>query len=184
MTLNRVCQLTNASACCLLLTITSLVTIGLTNAQPRSENNLSSNLKYCKFSQLSVRRVDSNGAMGHIGMVYAFTNISSSSCILYGYPGFVPLTAKGQPLPGVKTTWSERNYMHRARKQKITLAPGDRASFEAVYSHISSNDRSCAKSAKVEITPPNTYRHFSLAEKLSPCREIFVTPVEAGTIEN
>jgi hypothetical protein len=183
MILNRCCQLINISVCTLLV-ITSLVTIGVTNAQPKSPNDLASNLKYCKFGQLSVRRVDSSGAMGHIGTIYAFKNISSSSCILYGYPGFVPLNAKGQPLQGVKTTWSPRNYMHRAQKQKITLAAGDRASFEAVYSHVSSDDRSCPKSARIQITPPNTYRYFSLAEQIDPCREIFVTPVEAGIIGN
>jgi hypothetical protein len=175
MTLNHFCQSALTAVFCALLTMTA-------RSNPQSKRG--AQLNPCQFRQLSVRRGDASGAMGHIGKIYAFENISSSSCTLSGYPGFVPLNAKGQPLQGVKTTWSLQNYMHRAQKQKITLLPGKLASFEVVYNHVSSNDRSCSLSAKVAITPPNTDRHFSLAEKIRPCREIFVTPVEAGLIQN
>lgn len=184
MTLNRFSHPTRASAVCALFAITTLVTGGATTAQSSPRPSIVSNLNHCKISQLSVRRVNSDAAMGHIGVSYAFTNISSSPCTLYGYPGFVPLDAKGQPLQGVKTTWSERNYLHHAQRHQLTLAPGAQASFEVVYNHISSDGQSCSESAKVEITPPNTHDHFSLAEHLSPCREISVTPVEAGIIQN
>lgn len=184
MTLNRFCRPTRASAVGALFAITVLVTGGATTAQPNSRRSIVSNLPDCQISQLSVRRVNSDAAMGHIGVSYAFTNISSSPCTLYGYPGFVPLDAKGQPLQGVKTTWSESNYMHHAQRHRLTLTPGAQASFKVVYNHISSNGQSCPESAKVEITPPNTYHHFSLTEHLSPCGEISVTPVEAGIIQN
>lgn len=180
MTLNRFCSPTRASAICALLAITALVTGGATTAQPspRSRTSIVSNPKHCQINQLSLRRVNEDAAMGHIGVIYAFTNISSLPCTLYGYPGFVPLDAKGHPLHGIKITWSESNYLHRAKRHLLTLAPGAQASFEVVYNHIGSDGQSCSESAKVEITPPNTYHHFSLAEHLSPCREISVTPVE------
>ncbi|MDF5725832.1 MAG: DUF4232 domain-containing protein [Rhizonema sp. PD37] len=164
--------------------IITLMTDGATIAQSKSQFNVVAFLTGCQTSQLSVRRVSSQGATGHIGVVYAFTNTSSSTCTLYGYPGFVPLDAKGQPLKGIKVTESERNYMHHAQRQRLTLTPGAQASFEVVYSHIPSDNQLCPKSAKVQITPPNTYQNFSFVEHLSPCREIFVTPVEAGVIQN
>jgi len=162
----------------------ALMTDSATIAQSKPQSRVAANPTRCQTSQLSVRRVSDQGATGHIGVVYAFTNTSSSTCTLYGYPGFVPLDAKGQPLKGIKVTWSERNYMHHAQRQRLTLTPGAQASFEAVYSHIPSDNQLCRKSAKVQITPPNTYHHFSLADNLSPCREILVTPVEAGIIQN
>ncbi len=180
----RFCQQTRASAVGALLAITALVTSGATTAQPSPRTSVGSNPTRCRFSQLSVRRVNEDAAMGHVGVIYAFTNTSSSACTLYGYPGFVPLDTKGQPLKGIKVTWSESNYLHHAQRHQVTLASGAQASFEVVYSHIGSDDQFCSESAKVEITPPNTYHHFSLAEHLSPCRDISITPVEAGIIQN
>ncbi len=172
------------SAIYTLLVTIALITDSVAIAQSKLRFSVAANFTRCQTSQLSVRRVSDQGAMGHIGVVYAFTNTSSSTCTLYGYPGFAPLDAKGQPLKGIKVTWSERNYMHHAQRQRLTLTPGAQASFEAVYSHIPSDNQLCPKSAKVQITPPNTYHHFSFSDRLTPCREIFVTPVEAGIIQN
>ena len=100
-----------------------------------------------------------------------------------GYPGFVALDSNGQPLKEIKVTWSKGNYLHQAQQHEVILAPGAKASFEVVYRGVGSDGHFCSESAKVEITPPNTYHHFSLAEHLGPCREISVTPVEAGIIQ-
>lgn len=171
------------SAICTLLVTIALMTNSAAIAQSKPRSSVAANPTRCQTNQLSVRRVSAQGALGHIGVIYAFTNISSSTCTLYGYPGFMPLDAKGQPLKGIKVTWSERNYMHHVQRQRLTLAPRAQASFEAVYSDVPSDNQSCPKSAKVQITPPNTYHHFSFADHLTPCREIFVTPVEAGVIQ-
>ena len=178
MTLNRFYNPIRTSAICALLAITTLVTSSATTAQPSPRSLIVSNPKHCQINQLSLRRVNEDAALGHIGVVYAFTNVSSSPCTLYGYPRFMPLDAKGKPLQGIKITWSERNYLHHAKQHLLILAPNAQASFEAVYSHIGSDNQSCSESTKVEITPPNTYHHFSLIEHLSPCREISITPLE------
>lgn len=165
-----------------LSTLAVLVIGNAATAQTGPHLSIASNLKNCQTSQLSVRHVDGAAALGHTGESYAFTNISSSPCTLYGYPGFVPLDADDRPLTGVEVTRSESNYMHHAQPHQLTLTPGAQASFVIVYVHFSSDGHSCPKSAKVEITPPNATDHFSLPEHLTPCGPISLTPVEAGIV--
>ena len=167
-----------------LSTLAALVIGSAATSQTGPHLSIASNLKNCQTSQLSVRHVDGAAALGHTGESYAFTNISSSPCTLYGYPGFVPLDAHGQPLAGVKVTRSESNYMHQAQPHQLTLTPGAQASFVMVYRHarIDGYGHSCPESAKVEITPPNATGHFSLPEHLTLCGTIFLTPVEAGIV--
>ena len=185
MRLNRFRHTTHVASASALLAITALMTSGAIAAQSSNSNNrvsIASNLRRCQMSQLTVRAANGDAGAGHVGWVYAFTNTSSSTCTLYGYPGFLPLDAKGHPLAGVKVTWSNSNYLHHAQRHHIALAPSAQASFEVVYSDMSSLGENCPASSKVEITPPNAYQHFTLNEHLSPCREVFITPVEAGVI--
>ncbi|WP_392533933.1 DUF4232 domain-containing protein [Nostoc sp. C117] len=135
----------------------------------------------CETSQLSVRRVSEDAGVGNVALTYAFTNNASSPCNLYGYPGLALLDAKDQPLQGIKVIRSKNTYFSSNQpRQQVTLAPGKQALFQIAYNHISSPEKNCPTSSKIEITPPNTYQHFTLTEQIKPCTgKVRVTPVRA-----
>lgn len=149
-----------------------------------TKNSIAPNM-HCLTSHLSARRANTDAGVGNFGISYVFTNTSSSTCTLYGYPGFVLLDDKEQPLEGVKVIRSEGTYFQRAEPaQLVTLSPGAQASFQIAYHNATEyQGQSCPKSAKVEITPPNTYNHFILPEHIQLCRgNLKITPVRASVI--
>ncbi len=149
------------------------------NSTPQA--TIATNPTRCETSQLSVRRVSEDAGVGNVALTYAFTNNASSPCTLNGYPGLALLDAKGQPLEGVKVIRSQDTYFSSQQpRQQVTLAPGKQASFQIAYNHISSPDKQCPMSSKIQITPPNAYQHFTLTEQIKPCTgKVRVTPVRA-----
>ncbi|MEH2295907.1 DUF4232 domain-containing protein [Nostoc sp.] len=145
------------------------------------EATIATNPTRCETSQLSVRRVSQDAGVGNVALTYAFTNNASSPCTLNGYPGLALLDAKGQPLEGVKVIRSKDTYFSSQQpRQQVTLASGKQASFQIAYNHISSPEKHCPMSSKIEITPPNAYQHFTLTEEIKPCTgKVRVTPVRS-----
>ncbi|MEH1904418.1 MAG: DUF4232 domain-containing protein [Nostoc sp.] len=152
-----------------------------TTENSTSKATIATNPTRCETSQLSVRRVSEDAGVGNVALTYAFTNNASSPCTLYGYPGLALLDAKGQPLQDVKIIRSQDTYFSSQQPpQKVTLAPAKQASFQIAYNQISSPEKRCPMSSKIEITPPNTYQHFTLAEQIKPCTgKVRVTSVRA-----
>lgn len=155
--------------------------IGKTTENSTPEATIATNPTRCETSQLSVRRVSEDAGVGNVALTYAFTNNVSSPCTLNGYPGLALLDEKGQPLEGVKVIRSKDTYFSSKQpRQKVTLAPGKQASFQIAYNHISSPEKACPMSSKIEITPPNAYQHFTLTEQIKPCTgKVRVTPVRS-----
>ena len=75
----------------------------------------------CATSQLHVYTGNSQGAAGTIYYDLIFTNISSSSCTLYGYPGVSFVTAPNESGSQVGSD-AKRNSVYPAKT--ITVAPG------------------------------------------------------------
>jgi hypothetical protein len=138
----------------------------------------------CQMNQLSLRRASLEGGMGHSGTIYVFTNISSSTCTLNGYPGLALLDAKDREIGGVKIKLSKNNYFHRSQQQRVSLEPGNRAYFTIASTHVSQSRRNCPSSVKVAITLPNVHQHFNIFEKLRSCDTISITPIQAGIIKH
>ncbi len=143
----------------------------------------------CKVSQLSVHLGQSSGAAGSVGQSVHFTNSSSTSCTLSGYPGMLMLNAAGRPLAthvrrGASAT------VPQIPLHLVTVLPGGRASFDLGYAaQTGYGNLHCPTSSTVEITPPNAFSHFTIAWKLQPyggtvqhlrCGVINVSPVYAG----
>ncbi|MEH2025407.1 DUF4232 domain-containing protein [Nostoc sp.] len=149
------------------------------------EATTATNPTRCETSQLSVRRVFEDAGVGNVALTYAFTNNGSSPCTLNGYPGLALLDGKDQPLEGVKIIRSKDTYFSSQQpRQQVTLAPGKQASFQIAYNHISSPEKQCPMSSKIQITPPNAYQHFTLTEEIKPCTgKVRVTPVRAVTTQ-
>ena len=72
----------------------------------------------CVRNQLSVRSNGTSGAAGTIHEAWVFTNLSSKTCHLYGYPGMQLYGRSGRPIP----TTVLRSL--RPRPNHVTLASG------------------------------------------------------------
>lgn len=128
----------------------------------------------CDTNQLSLRFVENNPGAGNTYNKYALTNVSGRTCTLYGYPGVELLSKYNKPV-GVTV---ERD----ASKPKttVTLRPSAKAYFVLRYGNKANYDGQCAPdSAKIEVTPPNTYNHLIISHPESACRRATVSPVSS-----
>lgn len=129
----------------------------------------------CVRNQLGVRPNGANGAAGTIRRAWVFTNISGTTCKLYGYPGMQLFGKAGRPFPTtVKRTLAPG-------PTTVTLTPGASATFISSSSDIPSGSGSCPMSAVAQITAPNAVASLFIPARMQACRGIVnVSAVEAG----
>lgn len=145
----------------------------------------------CTASQLAVELGSSDAAMGHIGQVVSFKNISTTTCALKGYPGVKMFGAAGQPIP---TEVSDGpSYIVPVLPEKtVVLTAGSEASFDVGYSDATGYGTAvCPTSAQVAVTPPNARQAITVSWRIQPyggstiaklqCGQIAVSPVYAGS---
>jgi hypothetical protein len=129
----------------------------------------------CLRDQLGVRTNGSSGAAGTIRRAFVFTNVSPTTCRLYGYPGMQLFGRAGRPTPTlVKRTLGPG-------PTNVTLVAGASATFFAGYSDIPSGSSGCPMSAVVQITAPNAVASLFIPARLQACRGVVnVSAVQAG----
>jgi photosystem II stability/assembly factor-like uncharacterized protein len=144
----------------------------------------------CASSQLTVELGLAGAAMGHVGSVVSFKNISNATCTLDGYPGLKMLDEAGHPIP-TEVTDGIAYTVPSIPEQTVTLAPEAVASFELGFSDSTGyGTASCPTSAKVEITPSSSDQPITVSWQIQPyggrsiqqlhCGEVTVSPVYAG----
>lgn len=138
----------------------------------------------CHSAQLTAGVAGEGAATGHVGQVVSFRNSSSTTCTLYGYPGLLMLDARGQPLP----TQVHRGSSYIVQPETpatVNLAPGGAASFTLGWADATGySGTTCPASTRLEVTPPNSYRHLVVTDRLAPygpCGRVSVSPVYPGT---
>jgi hypothetical protein len=159
-------------------------------ATPTPTPTVTAAIKTCLSPQLSVNIGTQGGAMGTVGFSdMGFTNVSSLTCTLTGYPKMQMLDASGKSIPtfisnDVLTT------MQGNSLEVVTLAPGKVARFDFRFSSATGYGTSyCPTSTDVAFTPPGETLpivvHLAIApygggtiQKLH-CGEIIVSPVRA-----
>lgn len=145
----------------------------------------------CLGEQLSLREVEGESDMGgkRYGN-YVFTNTSTKTCTLTGYPKFALLNKSGQILSNVKVEYSNNftvtgdtdgNQSSEASKI-VTLAPGKSAWFQIFYNDGMAIDhkRPFPVSAKVRVTAPHTERAFLIKSEIQACCGVEVSAVRSG----
>jgi hypothetical protein len=115
-------------------------------------------------------------------MRFVFTNVSGTTCELFGYPGMQLLNARGAALP---------TYVRRGTSAAVPAEPvsevvmthSQHASFYAGYSNVPTSGQACRVSTSVEVTPPNDTKHFTLKLAIAPCGGVLtVSPVVHGRL--
>lgn len=129
----------------------------------------------CARDQLGVRDNGWSGAAGTIHGAWVFTNLSGTTCQLFGYPGMQLYGRRGRPIPTTVKQDLPPTPTH------VTLAPGASATFFSSYSDVPSGALPCPKSAVARITAPNTAASLYIPAQLQPCRGVVsVSAVLAG----
>jgi hypothetical protein len=136
----------------------------------------------CRLSQLALAQPKSTGAAGSVRMRFVFTNVSATTCELFGFPGMQLLNAPGAALP---------TYVRRGASAVVPAEPeadvvmthSQHASFYAGYSDVPTGTQACKVSTSVEVTPPNDTKHFTLRLAIAPCGGIVtLSPVVHGRL--
>jgi len=139
----------------------------------------------CQPSQLSASPQTGSGGAGTIELTINFTNTSTTTCTLGGYPGMQMLTSTGASIPTNVVRGGGQPFSATAANQPpttVTLAPNGVAAFSLNYEDVPvGNETTCPTSAKAEITPPNDLGNLVVPVQLSPCGggTIHVSPVYA-----
>jgi Protein of unknown function (DUF4232) len=136
----------------------------------------------CRLHQLSLAQPRMNGAAGTIRLRFVFTNTSSSTCKLFGFPGMQMLNKSRNAIP----THVHRGTGHNVPPEPendVIMTPGQHGSFYAGYSDVPTGSQTCRTSAFVEVTPPNDFNHFTQKLAITACGgNITVSPVVHGRL--
>jgi hypothetical protein len=133
----------------------------------------------CERRQLSLAPPSSNGAAGSVGLRFTFTNTSATACHLFGFPG-MRLLSHGRALPTTVIRGTS-NVVPFEPENRVTLAPGGRASFFAGYSDVPTGSQSCPTSTGANVWAPNDFRSIRVHFPAMACGgRITVSPVVPG----
>ena len=143
----------------------------------------------CTGSQIKVTLGQSSAGMSHDAEPLVFTNTSSTTCTMQGYPGAAIMSGSTVVLNATRTL---NGYIGDERQLSsaplITLAPGATAS--AMLESLANAGETCypTGSGTLEVTPPNTTATTSLTSMTvgtnGICADFQVHPVVAGTFNN
>jgi len=137
----------------------------------------------CTSAQLQVHSLGPQAALGHIGLVIAFTNASATTCTLSGYPGVALLNSSGSQVAQAVRTPS--GYLGGLQSGQpipvVTIAAGASASALVEGTDDSASGGSCTIYPEILVTPPNLRQAVPLTSSLPGCTPVQVHPVVPGT---
>jgi len=136
----------------------------------------------CATAALRVTLGREGAATGHFYRALDFTNVSSASCTLYGYPGVSFVAAVGGKQIGAAASRSP------ASKRPVVLAPGQQAHARLdLLDVLNFPPPECAASNAhwIKVSPPSQFSARYVAWTATVCSKprpvyLFVTPVRLG----
>lgn len=102
--------------------------------------------------------------MNHQGAVLELKNTSSRTCALLGYPGLGLENAQHKALT-TRTDWGSTWYAGNPGKKLVELKPGQAAQAVLAWTHANTGTSGAAHAAYLEITPPASTTHKTVAFK-------------------
>lgn len=136
----------------------------------------------CQPGQLQLTAGRGVQAANQYGRRLIFTNVSSSSCTMYGYPG-LQLVGTGGRAIDVPVHRGGGYALTDPGPHLITLAAGGQASFSFGGAAIEQPSGAvCPTTSAVRVIPPNDYSQLSLSVQAPACSGtgVTVTAVSAG----
>ncbi|MGC8480418.1 MAG: DUF4232 domain-containing protein [Acidimicrobiales bacterium] len=129
----------------------------------------------CPSSQLNLSLTRTLQEVEVLYVTFGFSNVGTSPCSLFGYPGFQPLSADGQPIPSevVRTNSPGSTFVGKltggvtATPQFTVVNPGQTVYFQVAYSNVCSGSGAsgglCASANSIQVWPPNQRTPLSVA---------------------
>jgi Protein of unknown function (DUF4232) len=146
-------------------------------------------LTICSPNQLSVSLGQNLAGAGNRVFVILFENISSSTCLLRGYPTVVGVDASGHWVGSTRHTPTDGALAEKERS--VRLRPGHRGSTLLQTIGVKLNGATCFTYQSILVRSPHTRRYFRVPLKwklgqgpetngLGVCGTVFVDPVTPG----
>jgi photosystem II stability/assembly factor-like uncharacterized protein len=134
----------------------------------------------CQVPQLALTAGSFGEASGEFIQTLTFTNVSSVTCQLGGWPGFQVADAAGHLVP--TQTQRVRQGLSPPLWTRVVLIPRQTASFDifgadfdSVHQHV------CPMTSGASITPPDTTATLSVPIHIPDCGRFQVAPVISGS---
>jgi hypothetical protein len=135
----------------------------------------------CKAAGLALSYLGGQGATGHGELGFALKNTGASACATGGYPGIQFLAKDGSALPTTPQHTTDDFFGHLAL-QRLTLQPGQSASFRLGVSHGAGASTGCTSADGLQVIAPNdtaTLR-VQIPNGASECGTATVSPLQPG----
>jgi hypothetical protein len=136
----------------------------------------------CVAAGLELSYLGGQGATGHGELGFALKNTGSSACATGGYPGIQFLAKDGSALPTTPQHTTDDFFGHLPL-QKLTLQPGQTASFRLGVSHGGGSSTGCTTAAGLQVIAPNdtATMRVEIPNGASECGTTTVSPLQPGT---
>ena len=140
----------------------------------------SATLDECKTAQLHIVLANQGSALSHRGLLFTLTNTSTTTCELFGYPGF-ELVSGNQVLTQDPQRGSGYIYQDPG-PHRVVLNPGAGASFGVTTADVSPTQSQCPQSDAALVTPPDETHTARVAAATPGCARTTpsVTAVVSG----
>jgi hypothetical protein len=119
-----------------------------------SVHTSSSQLSICRAAGVKITYLGGQGATGHGLLGFAMQNTGSASCTTLGYPGIQFLSKRAAALP-THDTRTTTDFFGTTKLARLSVAPGQSASFRLGVSHGSASPSGCTTAGYVQVIPPN-----------------------------
>jgi len=150
-----------------------------TSSVPGSTATTAVTTRSCPAASLTAAVAGSSGAAGTMEITVVFRNISSTACVLSGYPGGQMLDAQGTQIPTTVVRGGRLPFTNLA-PSVVTLGPGGVAYFNIGFSDVpTGTETTCPRAMSLIVTPPGAYDHVTIAVAIAPCDKglLTVSPV-------
>ncbi len=136
----------------------------------------------CTAAGLALSFLGGQGATGHGELGFALKNTGSSACGTGGYPGIQFLAQDGSALPTTPQHTTDDFFGHLPL-QRLTLQPGQTASFRLGVSHGGGSSAPCSTAAELQVIAPNDTATLKvqIPNGASECGTTTVSPLQPGT---
>ena len=129
-------------------------TTSTSTAPTPSVHTTPAGLSICRAAGVKITFLGGQGATGHGLLGFAMQNTGGSSCTTLGYPGIQFLSKRGAALP-TDDTRTTTDFFGTTKLARLTVAPGQSASFRLGVSHGSASPSGCVTAGYVQVIPPN-----------------------------
>jgi len=134
----------------------------------------------CHTSQLRATAGQGGMGLGNVMKVLRLTNVSDAPCRLYGYPGLQLLDNNHRTMP-TQVSRGDTYFRPDPGAGRVTLGPGETASFVAAWGHVPPGPELCPASGFVRLTPPDETDYLTIPVAMDACNGwIQVTALVAG----